>query len=443
MKIRHKLPLGFIGVCLLAISLAVLLNQAITANGFSQYLVSQKQQQFAAAATQHYTSVHGWKGVVTSLRQQGLLPPAQVGSKPDPQPYALADQNGKVLVPAGKFTMGQQLPADLLRQGVAVTVAGKTVGSVVFTGQSLARSDAEDKFLQSVNRSLLLAGLFSTLLAVPLGLWFTRGITQPLTKLTQAAQRLAAGDLTQQVNVATSDELGELASAFNGMSQSLASAQQAQRQMTANIAHDLRNPLTVLGGYVESLQDGTLQATPQRLEVMRFEVEHLRHLVEDLRTLSLADAGEMRLQLQEVAPSELLTQTFEAFSEQARQRGLRLSLHAPNGLPLIRVDVLRMQQVLGNLVSNAFDHTPAGGEISLMASVDEGRSLIEVADTGEGISPEVLPFIFQRSFSGDKQRSGTGSGLGLSIVRSICELHHAVVSVESQVGQGSRFRIRF
>jgi signal transduction histidine kinase len=253
---------------------------------------------------------------------------------------------------------------------------------------------------------------------------------------------MARGELEQQVPVRAQDELGNLAASFNQMSLDLARANQSRRQMTADIAHDLRNPLTVVGGYIESLRDGVLKPSPERFATMAAEVEHLKHLVEDLRTLSLADAGELVIHCQPVPPRELMERLAKAYQPQAAQQKINLRLEAGTDLPQIRIDPERMEQVLGNLVANALRYTPAGGQIRLTAAEEQGGIVLSVQDNGSGILPDVLPHIFERSYRGDPSRSGDESGLGLAIARSIVELHGGRITAQSAgAGLGSRFSI--
>jgi len=210
--------------------------------------------------------------------------------------------------------------------------------------------------------------------------------------------------------------------------------------MTADIAHDLRNPLTVIGGYLESLQDGKLKPTPERFATMQAEVQHLQRLVDDLRTLSLADAGELTLRLQPLTPGELLTQVAAVYQHQADQQHIHLKLDVEPHLPEVSLDPERMAQVLGNLVSNALRYTPEDGEIRLSARQTEGNLILSVKDNGSGIPSDILPHIFERSYRGDQSRTGSESGLGLAIARSIVELHGGSIRATSDE-QGSEFII--
>jgi signal transduction histidine kinase len=242
--------------------------------------------------------------------------------------------------------------------------------------------------------------------------------------------------------VRTQDEIGELATSFNQMSTHLARANQLRRQMTADIAHDLRTPTSVIMGYTEALSDGKLQGTPEMYRVMHEEAQHLNHLIDDLRTLSLADAGELPLMRQAIAPQTVLERTAAAHSIQANNQGTALLIQPATGLPLINIDPDRMAQVLGNLVNNALRHTPAGGQIALSAARRNGDVILQVQDSGSGIAAEELPHIFNRFYRGDKSRSHDGaSGLGLAIARSIVEAHGGTIAAISTLGQGTTFTI--
>jgi signal transduction histidine kinase len=262
---------------------------------------------------------------------------------------------------------------------------------------------------------------------------------------------MADGELSQNVPVDSQDELGELARAFNHMSADLSQAMAARRQMTADIAHDLRTPLTVVSGYLEALRDGDLKPTQPRFEMMYDEAQSLLRLVEDLRMLSLADAGRLTLNRVPIAPGTLLERLKATYQHAADQASVGLTLDAAPDLPAIRVDVDRMMQVLGNLMSNALRYTAAGGQIRLQArrgrtEASDGepkRVEITVADTGSGIPADAIPHIFDRFYRVDEARAQQAdeSGLGLAIVRSIVEAHGGRIDVASEVGVGTTFTI--
>jgi len=443
MKLTSKLTLAFLITSLIAVGLAAAFVGITTSIGFNQYIVDQRQAQFVSVASEYYLENGNWRGVDVALRQQGLLPPfAQPGeAPPDPQPFALVDQNRVVIIPGGEYRPGDKVKAGTLAKGIGIESDGLVVGTVLTTGETPLRNSIEQKYLDSVYQSLLVAALGGAALALLLGLFLARTLTCPLRGLTAATRAMAGGRLEQQVPVRSKDEIGELAQSFNQMSADLTRANQSRRQMTADIAHDLRNPLTVIGGYLESLHDGKLNPTRERFAIMQAEVQHLQHLVDDLRTLSLADAGELKLNLQPVAPGHLLERVKAAYQHQADERGIRLEVETRPDITEIALDLERMEQVLGNLVSNALRYTPEGGKIGLTAEQEAGRMVLSVYDNGSGIPPEILPQIFERSFRGDPSRSGDESGLGLAIAKSIVELHHGSITVSSHPGQETLFKI--
>jgi two-component system, OmpR family, sensor histidine kinase BaeS len=229
------------------------------------------------------------------------------------------------------------------------------------------------------------------------------------------------------------------------MSTDLARANEQRRQMTADVAHELRTPLTVMAGTIEALRDGVLKPTPERFETLNLEAEQLKRLVEDLRTLSLADAGELPLARQDTAPRDLLERVAAAFSTCARQAHIALKTAADEQLPELSIDLERMVQVLENLVSNAIRHTDEGGEIVLSARAEGTDVLLVVQDSGRGIAPEALPHLFDRFYRVEAGWAAEGgeSGLGLAIARSIVEAHGGSITADSPgVGRGARFTIR-
>jgi signal transduction histidine kinase len=271
-----------------------------------------------------------------------------------------------------------------------------------------------------------------------------RTLTHPLRELTAATRAMAKGRLGPQVPIRSRDELGELAASFNQMSTDLAKATELRRQLTADVAHELRTPLTVMAGYIEALRDGILQPTPGRFEAMNLEAQQLKRLVDDLRTLSLADAGELTLARQAIAPQALLQRVGAAFSPQAAQAHIAFRITSDEQLPAIDVDIERIVQVLENLVSNAIRHTDEGGEIVLSARSAGTDILLTVQDSGRGIAPEALPHVFDRFYRAEAERAAESgeSGLGLAIAKSIVEAHGGSITADSPgAGQGATFTV--
>ena len=284
------------------------------------------------------------------------------------------------------------------------------------------------------------------ILAVLIGLRTVRGFALPLTDLRAAIDAVAEGDLSVRVAEGGRGEMGRLASSFNRMLAELERTERQRRNLTADVAHELRTPLHVIQGNLEGMLDGVYPSTPEQIDATLQETRLLARLVDDLRTLSLAEAGELPLQWGPVDVADLLADAVTSFSGQAEERGIRLGLGAVDGPPLVvHGDADRLDQVLGNLISNALRHTPAGGSVTLAARQEGERLAIRVADTGAGIPADDLPFVFDRFWRGDRARShaeGAGSGLGLSIASQLVQAHGGALTVQSEVGKGTEFIIR-
>jgi signal transduction histidine kinase len=258
---------------------------------------------------------------------------------------------------------------------------------------------------------------------------------------------VSEGDLSQQVPVRSNDELGALAQAFNKMSSELSRSINARKQMTADIAHELRTPLSLIIGHAEAVHDGVLPPTTENFEIIREEATRLEHLVNDLRILSLADAGELSIQPQTIQPQRLIHDVASTYQYEVQRKNVKLELEIASPLPTIEVDSGRMTQVLTNILENALRHTPEGGRIVLSAKDAGDRVELAIQDSGPGLPAEDLERIFDRFYRTDASRQrdsafAGGSGLGLAIARSIVQAHGGQVSAESEAGQGLKIVIR-
>lgn len=274
------------------------------------------------------------------------------------------------------------------------------------------------------------------------------GFVNPLARVMAAADAVAEGNFSVRVPEMGPGEFGKLAQSFNRMASELERTDQLRRSLTADVAHELRTPLHIIQGNLEGILDGVYEPTPEHLNLLLDETNQLARLVEDLRTLSLAEAGQLPLKQERLDVGELLADAATSFSGQAEAAGIDLQVaKSPDSPPLtILGDAGRLDQVLSNLLANALRHTPAGGRITLEAEAIEGAIRIQVADNGSGIPEEDLPYIFDRFWSGsrtaqDGQRGG--SGLGLAIARQLVQAHHGKITVTSLVDRGTTFAIDF
>jgi signal transduction histidine kinase len=446
--LAFKLILAFLFVSLTVAVLGTIIARWITVQEFNRLVLEQVQNRFIEDVTAYYQIKGSWAGVLEFLRQRAsqTAPQLPAGKQDGPYPafiFLLTDPKGVVVVPAKPYRLGERLSPAELAQATPVELNGQVVGYVLASGDPPKLNLREEHYLARTDLALLYAALASTVVALLLGVFLARSLTRPLRQMTVAIRAMAKGELEQRVEVRSQDEIGELGEAFNQMSAELARANQLRRQMTADIAHDLRTPLTVIGGYVEALRDQVLRPSPERFETIYTEVQHLQRLVEDLRTLSLADAGELPLNRGPAAPRALLDRLAAAYAQRAEEKGIYLQAQAEADLPEIDVDEQRMAQVLGNLIDNALRHTPAGGQIILSAEARATAIQLRVRDTGEGIPPAALAHVFDRFYRVDASRQCQGgeSGLGLAIARSIVEAHGGRIEVESELGRGTLFTI--
>ena len=300
---------------------------------------------------------------------------------------------------------------------------------------------AEQNFLDQVNDSLVISGVVGGIVAILVGLVLTLQITRPIRRLKKGAARIASGDLTHRVEVESRDELGELGKSFNTMAESLDNSEQARRRLLADITHDLRTPLSVIEGTVDAMLDGVYQANPENLNSIKEETSVLTHLVAELRDLSLAETGQLKLEIEPVKIAELVKRRVSQLEVIAQKKNISLKIDVADGLPQIEADSVRIDQVVSNLLINALSYTPSGGTVQVSAMSDKDNLLVSIADTGEGIPAEHLPHIFERFYRVDDARSRKtgGSGLGLAIAKQMVELHGGRIWVDSKVGKGSTF----
>jgi signal transduction histidine kinase len=304
-----------------------------------------------------------------------------------------------------------------------------------------AFAQAAGDFLHGLGRTIWVAGLSGAAAAVLLGYLFTKHIVSPLDEVAGAAARVAGGDLEHRVSVRGSGELARLGESFNSMAATLSRDRRARQNMVADIAHELRTPLTVLQGNIEAMQDGVLETSKENLASIHQETLHLARLVEDLRTLSLADRGQLKIQPADTDLRDLSRRVLDGFQPQFAAKKITPALEAPDGLTPISVDPDRTAQVLRNLISNALKFTPEGGRITVRLAARDGGLTTSVVDTGIGIPAEVLPRVFDRFYRVDpsRNRSTGGSGLGLAIVKQLVEAQGGQVRAESAEGKGSTF----
>lgn len=294
---------------------------------------------------------------------------------------------------------------------------------------------------QSIGRFFVRAGLVAIGIAIILTFFLSRRILSPVKALTSAARQFGKGDFSHRVAYQGKGEMGELALSFNSMAENLEKNEQQRRNMVADVAHELRTPITNLKGYLEAITDGVLKPDDDTIRSLDEEASSLSRLVGDLQELTLADAGKLKMTMQPEDISHIVKETIASIQPKAAEKELNVTADLPGELPLVEIDALRIRQVLNNLLSNAIAHTGKGGAVTVTGKPQGDKLVISVTDTGEGIAPEHLPLIFDRFYRVDKSRTRAtgGSGLGLTIAKRIVEAHGGAIGVTSQLGKGSTF----
>ena len=282
------------------------------------------------------------------------------------------------------------------------------------------------------------------MMAAGTGAWFFRQFGSPLAAVMAAADAVAEGDLTVSVPVRGPREFARLAISFNRMVQELQRSDRQRRNLTADVAHELRTPLHIIQGNLEGILDGVYQPDEEHIQATLEETRSLARLVDDLQTLSLAESGQITLKFEKVNTAELLADVVTSFSPRAADAGIDLACETQGepGALTISADSGRLDQVLGNLVSNAFRYTPRGGSITLSAAPVSDGVRLSVSDSGAGIPAEDLAYIFDRFWRGDRSRTHAGgatSGLGLAICKQLVQAHGGRIDVQSELGKGTTF----
>lgn len=444
MRLSVKLALAFLVVGLTAVGFIALLASRSTEQELRTFASSQYRASISAQLSDYFRERGAWQGVETALPLPSWHPPEM----PRPQErwgpqVGLADGNGVIVVAGAGHPVGETLSSTQLDEATAIEIDGQIVGWLLAGPLEPRENPAGAIFLERTRLTLAAGVLGAAIASLLLGILLTRAITRPIREMTVATQAIAQGDLAQRVSVGSRDELGALALSFNQMTEQLARAQEVRRRMTADIAHELRTPISVIIGHVEAMNDGVLPGTAETLDVIREEAHRLARLVEDLRTLSRADAGEIALVCSQVDPESLLRRVCAAYRPFMLEKDISLELEIDAETPQVSVDPDRIVQVIDNLLGNAVRFTPKGGRIRVRCLPDGERLVIRVTDSGPGIAAQNLPHVFDRFYRADasRQRETGGSGLGLAIAKAIVELHAGTITAESQPGQGTTFTV--
>jgi len=451
---RLRLILSFLLIAVVSIASVVLIARQGAASEVRNFMLRGNMSglnNLASDLEAYYQVDKSWDGVDNLLRSttlsqgRGLGGPggAMAGNSPMSLNILLADATGTLVASSqGEIPLREISQAER-EAALRLEVDSQVVGYLL-TGGGMRFTQAEESFLvYRLNRAALIAGLIAGGLALLLALWLAYRLLIPVRALTDAAKKLARGSLSQRVSVHGQDELALLGSTFNQMATSLQQAEDSRRAMTADIAHELRNPLAVQRANLEALQDGVYPLKPNNINPILEQNLLLTRLVDDLQTLSLADTGQLVLEKTLEDLALLVKGVVERYCTQAQARQINISLEQTGPCQPVLIDTMRIDQILGNLLSNALRYTPENGQINLSINCLPGIVRLEIYNTGQGIAPEVLPYIFERFYRGDKSRSRVtgGTGLGLSIARKLAEAHGGALTVANHPDDGVVFTL--
>ena len=451
-----KLGVSFIVVILLAVALVYALILWSIPQQFDEYRRTSREN-FAESVKRllltHREAEGSWVGVgellyrpfIISLGEESLVGNVTIFDVA----ITLIDTNGRVITSTDTDWTNQQergeggsiwLSEEQARDGIMLMLDDTWVGTLR-VGDIGNPGTAESSFLSTVAESALIGGGIAIGLALFLSTILIVQILRPLRALSRATDRVAEGDLPDEVILRTHDELGRLGDSFNHMLESLKRSETVRQTMTADIAHELRTPVTIIQGTLEAILDGIYDASEESIAPIYDETLHLGRLIDDLRDLALAEAGELRLEKESVDIVELIQQVSEtAFL--SREDAPNLHLDMPNLLPRIQLDPKRFRQVIANLLSNAIRYTSEDGDVYIRARHINGDVEVTVSDTGPGIRADDLPHLFERFYRADPARGrSAGSGLGLAIVKQWVEAHNGTIEVENRKSGGARFAI--
>jgi len=448
MSMRWRLLGSFGMIILVALGTVAVVSRITTQQEVQTFLGHGGQtglENVANALEAYYAGNGSWQNVASSFTMGSGRGQGQGGGANSAgRDYVLADQTGTVLLSPTAADVGSRLPENTLSQAIELTISGELVGYLVpFGGVLELPDDFEELLIERVNQASLVAGLISGAVAILIALVLAALILRPIGELTNAAKKMAQGDLAQRVKVQGEGELATLGQTFNHMSQSLQDAENRRMAMTADIAHELRNPLAIQRAHLEALQDGVYPLTQENLTLISEQNQQLTRLVEDLRTLALADAGELALNIRPLNLSQFYQEILIRFEPQTQSKGIQLSAHSDQKDLVVKVDRERLQQIYDNLMQNALRYTPPGGFITLHFTSKGNFAVCQVHNSGSKLSEDALRHLFERFYRSERSRdrSSGGTGLGLSIAKKLAEAHGGNLTGRNHPSEGVVFEL--
>lgn len=440
---RLRLIISFLLIVIVSIVSMTIIAQINTAREIRVYMFSGSgpaRQELIEALTEYYKANQSWQGVDRLLGQagRGMHGNSNMMARWEER-LRLLDDKGEILFDSENLVTGEQITQDELFVSVPIIINNQTVGYLLPERNKIFTQSDEEFLIKRIKHAAIISGLITAVISLVMLSFLTYRLLKPVHELTRATEHIAQGDLSQRVPVRGNDELAALGRAFNRMADSLENAEKNRRIMTADIAHELRNPLAVQRANLEAMQDGIYELSPENIKPIIEQNLLLTRLVEDLRTLAQADTGKLELIRVESDFSALVKKNLERFQSQADQKQISMQLSGGESCPVVFLDPQRIEQILGNILSNALRYTPPSGKIDLSISCSPENVKLEIHDGGPGIPEEALPHMFQRFYRPDRARSRSegGSGLGLAIARKIAEAHGGTLFIANHPQGGA------
>jgi signal transduction histidine kinase len=450
-SLQFRLIISFIAVIIVTIGAVFFFVARSTWIQIQQYEEFINQGQISRVTfilSRYYLSNYSWVGVQSLVEQLGTMGEEHI-ILTNPQGVVISDSQNTLIGKAYQADTGIPLYLPIITIPNSNSLPGPATPTpnpdylygIVYIIPQSSPNAFTILLSNAINQYLLWGAALAVGIAIIVTFILSRRILSPIRNLSSTARKLGKGDFSQRVPVRDRGEVGELAQTFNSMASDLERTEKLRRNMVADIAHELRTPLSNVSGYLEAIRDDIIKPDTSTIISLSEEVDLLSRLVNDLQELALADAGELKLIRQPENLSLLIQQSIKAIQTRVQEKGLEISTNIPEELPPVNIDYHRISQVMRNLLENALKYTPNEGKITVTAERQEKWVKVNVIDNGDGIPAEDLPNMFERFYRVDKSRArqAGGSGLGLTIAKRLVESHGGSISVRSEPGKGSCF----
>jgi len=455
---RLKLFLSFTLIILLTVTTVVLIVRQNTVNEVRQYVFRGGMMGLNTTVTnleQCYGQTQTWESC-TSLIQNSMHPPTmpgrmmgrKIGNGPnntaDPPRVQLINQDGVIIADSGRDSSGIGTQAASLDGSIPLRIDEKVIGYLLPESPVVFSEQSESILIQRLNRAAITAASISGIAALILAVALGYHLLQPVQSLTTAAEHMEKGDFSQRVDISGTGKVATLGHMFNQMANAIEQSAERRKALTADIAHELRTPLSVQQAHLEALEDGVYDLTPENLRPIKEQHLSLVRLVDDLQTLSLADSGQLTLEQTPTNINQLAERIVDRFQPACQEKEVKIIYHPPQEPITADIDPQRVEQIILNLLSNALRHSPTEKNIRVqLHGADNGLSLT-VFNHGEGIPENELPFIFERFYKSNqtrKKKEGR-TGLGLSISQKLAQAHGGSIQVRNHPRGGVEFELK-